>query len=266
MDNSYCETKLKNIIEPLFLNLLIERPSDIVHYSIEWLMKKGGMTSNGLTIDERNELINLRNELKKYRELEAEKSTYNINSLINKKPDHHSDEEDDDEEDIDPEVADDRRDSKLRGPRIAVSAEVYGTFHKKEDFKPKINIKTEEQVTAIKARLIQSFLFNCLEAKELKIIIDAMEETKASKGETIINQGDYGDCLYIVEKGDLECYKTFSNFEEKLVKRYTSGEAFGELSLLYNAPRAAKVIAINNVVLYRLDRETFNAIVKDAAM
>jgi len=52
-----------------------------------------------------------------------------------------------------------------------------------------------------------------------------------------------------------------------LVKNYSPGETFGELALLYNCPRAAKVVAATpSVTLWRLDRETFNAIVKVAAM
>jgi CRP-like cAMP-binding protein len=41
---------------------------------------------------------------------------------------------------------------------------------------------------------------------------------------------------------------------------------FGELALLYNVPRAATITAIEKCVLWSLDRETFNNIVKDAAM
>jgi len=37
------------------------------------------------------------------------------------------------------------------------------------------------------------------------------------------------------------------------------------LALLYNAPRAATISANQACVLWRLDRETFNNIVKDAA-
>lgn len=46
---------------------------------------------------------------------------------------------------------------------------------------------------------------------------------------------------------------------------YEPGESFGELALLYNAPRAATIIAKEECVLFALDRETFNNIVKDAA-
>lgn len=49
------------------------------------------------------------------------------------------------------------------------------------------------------------------------------------------------------------------------MKTYLPGEAFGELALLYNAPRAASIIAKTAVKLWQLDRNTFNHIVKDAA-
>ena len=49
------------------------------------------------------------------------------------------------------------------------------------------------------------------------------------------------------------------------MRRYQAGEAFGELSLLYNAPRAATITANEKCLLWRLDRETFNHIVKEAA-
>lgn len=50
------------------------------------------------------------------------------------------------------------------------------------------------------------------------------------------------------------------------VKEYFPGDSFGELALLYNAPRAATIISKENGVLWSLDRETFNNIVKEAAV
>jgi cAMP-dependent protein kinase regulator len=151
-------------------------------------------------------------------------------------------------------------------PRTGVSAEVYGEFNKKEDFVARNIPKTDEQIQRIKSSVIHSFLFSNLEPKDLEIVIGAMDEKRFKPGEDVITQGDKGDCLYFVESGNLECYKQFSKGEEPvLVKKYEPGDSFGELALLYNAPRAATIRTVNDVITWVLDRETFNNIVKDAA-
>lgn len=73
--------------------------------------------------------------------------------------------------------------------------------------------------------------------------------------------------LYVVEEGQLDCYKLFEGHSEATyLKTYEPGQVFGELALLYNAPRAASIHCKTNVHLWELDRLTFNHIVKDAAM
>lgn len=69
----------------------------------------------------------------------------------------------------------------------------------------------------------------------------------------------------MIGSGSLDCHRTDGEGEKKLLKTYAPGEFFGELALLYNAPRAATVVAKEACTLYSLDRETFNAIVKELA-
>jgi cAMP-dependent protein kinase regulator len=83
----------------------------------------------------------------------------------------------------------------------------------------------------------------------------------------IIRQYSNGDDLYVVASGRLECKRRNKPTEEDVVlKQYTPGEAFGELALLYNCPRAATITALENSVLYQLDRQTFSHIVRDSAI
>jgi len=94
-----------------------------------------------------------------------------------------------------------------------------------------------------------------------------LKKKKFEAKETVIKQGEQGDVLYLIESGELSCYKTFNREEgDKFLKVYLPGDSFGELALLYNAPRAATIIAKTNCILWALDRETFNNIVKDAAV
>ena len=72
--------------------------------------------------------------------------------------------------------------------------------------------------------------------------------------------------MYVLESGELECTKIFAgNSEPTKLKVYQPGEGFGELALLYNAPRAATITSTTSYVCWKLDRGTFNHIVKDAA-
>ena len=109
-------------------------------------------------------------------------------------------------------------------------------------------------------------MFNALDEKEFEIVVDAIEEVKVQPGNVVIKEGDQGDCMYVLESGELVCTKVFKgNTEPTFLKKYQPGEGFGELALLYNAPRAATITANSEAVLWKLDRDTFNHIVKDAA-
>ena len=62
----YLETKIKPIIESLVFQLVCDRPSNPVHFMIDWLQKTGGFNPNGLTDEENDELNALKEEMKKY--------------------------------------------------------------------------------------------------------------------------------------------------------------------------------------------------------
>jgi len=148
-----------------------------------------------------------------------------------------------------------------------VSAEAFGAFNKKSDFKARVVPKSDAAKTAIKEKIEKSFMFSALTEQEKNVIIDAMDQKKAMKGECIIKEGDQGDCLYVLAEGTASCTKVFAgNTDPTFLKRYQPGEAFGELALLYNAPRAATISSDDESLLYVLDRQTFNHIVKDASM
>eukprot|EP00405_Crypthecodinium_cohnii_P011866 CAMPEP_0206435200 /NCGR_PEP_ID=MMETSP0324_2-20121206/9687_1 /ASSEMBLY_ACC=CAM_ASM_000836 /TAXON_ID=2866 /ORGANISM="Crypthecodinium cohnii, Strain Seligo" /LENGTH=485 /DNA_ID=CAMNT_0053902011 /DNA_START=72 /DNA_END=1529 /DNA_ORIENTATION=+ len=184
------------------------------------------------------------------------------------KKDEDEEEEDEEEEDDDDDVVDAAPPPAAylnRGPRSSVSAEAYGDWNKVKAFTPPVHEKTEEQKTRIRKVLGQSFLFNALDADSLSILVGAMVEKLAKAGERLIQEGDDGDVMYIIEKGVADCKKKLSG-EEKVVKVCGEGDFFGELALLYNCPRAASVDAREDLTLWQLDRETFTHLVRDASM
>ena len=111
-----------------------------------------------------------------------------------------------------------------------------------------------------------NFLFGSLNPVEKKKIIDAVQDVKYKAGDVIIKEGDDGDNFYIVEAGALDCTKVLSaGADPTFLKEYAPGESFGELALLYNAPRAATITCKSaECELWSLDRSTFNNIIKRA--
>ena len=104
-------------------------------------------------------------------------------------------------------------------------------------------------------KINKAFMFSGLSEAEKVIVVDAMDEKQCFKGDVVIKEGDEGDVLYIVDSGTLSCTKIFKgNSDPTWLKKYEPGEAFGELALLYNAPRAATITSDGGSTLFALDR------------
>ena len=225
---------------------------------LQWLHSHYDIKSGDTA--EKIELENLRQEIKGYRQkYNDEDKEMEVSS--------QSEEEISPEEQRKIDEAIRQRQMKKKGFRQSVSAEAYGIHNKKKPFVPRVIKKTDEQIERIKEKCMQSFIFNSLEDKELKTVIDSFEERKYSAGQNVITQGEEGDVLYLVDSGELDCEKVFKKGDQPTyLKTYKPGESFGELALLYNAPRAATIRAKTDAICWALDRECFNNIVKDAAI
>lgn len=88
----------------------------------------------------------------------------------------------------------------------------------------------------------------------------------------VISQGDAGDYFYVVEKGSFDVYVNSSGAIQpgadgmgSKVSHIEAGGSFGELALMYNAPRAATVVsAEGGCTLWALDRVTFRRILMES--
>lgn len=89
-------------------------------------------------------------------------------------------------------------------------------------------------------------------------VIDAFQKRECHEGETIIRQGDMGDYFYVVHNGKFAVSVKRPGAEEsEIVLECSAGSSFGELALLYNAPRAATVVSVGEGSLCALDRDSF---------
>jgi cAMP-dependent protein kinase regulator len=94
-------------------------------------------------------------------------------------------------------------------------------------------------------------MFNTLNVQDMKTVIDAMEVKLYNTNDFVIKQGDDGKDLFIVSDGKLNCTKIFPGKKDPtFLKQYKTGEVFGELSLFYNTPRAASIMAIEKSICF----------------
>jgi cAMP-dependent protein kinase regulator len=255
---SYIKTTLEPLLEDMVTECLTDQPEDPIGFLLGWLEKQAGAKPKG-----DSELTAENEKLKQ--EIETLKGWQkDIGSAI--KDEKAAEEEEEEEEDDDMEL-EEPPPAPVRGNRQSVSAEAYGEWNKvKTDFVPPVIPKTDEQKANILKTISGSFLFAALEDEQRAKVIDAMSEVTLTKGDRVIKQGEDGDFLFVIEKGSCDCFKLMpGETEEKFLKTCAPGDVFGELALLYNLPRAASVEATEVTSCWRLDRQTFNHIVRSAA-
>jgi serine/threonine-protein kinase len=76
-------------------------------------------------------------------------------------------------------------------------------------------------------------------------------------GEIIVREGDKGDAAYMIVAGRCRAYRTVDGVDETLATM-EPGDAFGEMALILFEPRAASVVAIDDVTVTVLDQATMN--------
>jgi len=188
---------------------------------------------------------------------------------VNRKP-TNTQSDDEDEDAADPEFINKmkrRRDASQELHRKGVSAEVYGKYNKRTDFKPVVIKKDAEQKKRIMDRINVNVFLKGLGDEDKEIIVNAMKEVKFKKGEKVIQQGDTGDDFYVIDSGEVDCLRSNKPGESaRYLKTYVAGEGFGELALLYNAPRAATLVCKTPCTLFALDRQTFNHVVRESTI
>jgi CRP-like cAMP-binding protein len=78
-------------------------------------------------------------------------------------------------------------------------------------------------------------------------------------GETVFEEGDTGDSLYMILSGQVEVIKRFAG-EPQVVRTLGPGEYFGEMALLGRHPRSAGTRALSALDLLVLPGSDFSAL------
>ncbi len=84
--------------------------------------------------------------------------------------------------------------------------------------------------------------------------------------ETVLCREDaIENTFYMILDGECEVSKFINKNENRLLKILKAGDFFGEMGLIHNAPRAATVKSITDVVVLELDKASFDEVLKRSA-
>lgn len=158
--------------------------------------------------------------------------------------------------------------AKSGNRRQSVSAESMDPNKLKAQMSQVTNIPKNPEVTATLLKVVsKSPLLRTLDTEQKDLIVKAFSGPLIMEpGKDVIVQGDIGDIFYLLESGEVDVFIKKGSADEMRVHTYKPGDAFGELAIMYNAPRAATCRVKTSAKLWALDRVAFKVIVVAAAM
>merc|ERR1711935_1090267 len=224
---------LPKLMQDFVVTVLRQQPDDLLNHAVEY-----------------------------FNSLKAERDGSIANNDSNSQVKFSCPEPDDDEEHEEEMLMRARMQKMKYNRRQSVSAEGFDPDKDDDDENETniINPKSDEQRTRLNAACNKVLLFNRLETEQFNTVLDAMFEYPVEPNQKVIAEGDDGDNFYVLENCVYDVIKNI-NGEDKKVASYDNVGAFGELALMYNAPRAATVMSVDGGTLWALDRQTYTRII-----
>ncbi|HPG51726.1 MAG TPA: Crp/Fnr family transcriptional regulator [Spirochaetota bacterium] len=81
------------------------------------------------------------------------------------------------------------------------------------------------------------------------------------QGDYIFREGDAADVMYMIHRGRVQISKGLGSFDEN-IRILGEGEFVGEMAIINVKPRSASAVAMEDCILIKMDRESFNETIK----
>jgi len=113
--------------------------------------------------------------------------------------------------------------------------------------------KTKAEIRFLERCCNSQMLFNGLDDAQRRAVISQMYKIEVPEGTDIIEQGDEeAHLFYVILDGSFDIFVNNTK-----VAHFVKGDSFGELALMYDAPRAATVKAAEDSQLFAVHRLAF---------
>lgn len=98
-------------------------------------------------------------------------------------------------------------------------------------------------------------LFSALDETSARALRDSMVEQNIKKGDTLFQESEQGDQLYLILDGKIKLSHTSSDGRESLFTVLGTGDMFGELSVFDPGPRTSTAIAVTDATVLGLSHK-----------
>lgn len=105
-------------------------------------------------------------------------------------------------------------------------------------------------------------LFEDLSVKALHAIESNVVKRRFAQGDVIFREGDPGEVLYIVKYGQVRIYVSGGSYETSVILFGRPGDIFGELAIVDGLPRSASATAIQDTLVYTVERHDFRTLMR----
>jgi CRP/FNR family transcriptional regulator len=95
-------------------------------------------------------------------------------------------------------------------------------------------------------------LFEALDEEGARALRQKVAEVKLARGDRLFEEGDNGECLYVILEGKIKLTRAAPDGRENLLSVLGPGEMFGELSLFDPRPRTSSASAVTDARLAAL--------------
>jgi ATP-binding cassette subfamily B protein len=116
----------------------------------------------------------------------------------------------------------------------------------------------------LKSLLNRHMVFSLLTDAQLEALMPKMELCTFSLGDSMVKQGEMGDCAYLILSGRARVLQTNSEGKMVTLAMLGSGDLLGERTIITQEPRNATVRASEEVTAYRLNHDDFAGLLADA--
>ncbi|MDB6171680.1 MAG: histidine kinase [Chthoniobacteraceae bacterium] len=106
-------------------------------------------------------------------------------------------------------------------------------------------------------QLRENRLFTGVDTEVIAEIGAAMHLMRLAEGDVLFEEGDPGDCLYIICNGTIRISKLGRAGKQETLGLVQAGDFFGEMALIDGQPRSAQAVCVEPSLLGLLDRSGF---------